>query len=331
MEWVTISAKSTEEAVDQALDNLGVDEAEAEIEVLEEPRQGLFGRTRGSARIRARVKPKASRPKIERGRGRRRNEGKKGGSRSNQESRNSGRSEKVSADNSSSEDSKQSKSDTGNRPQKESASGGSNGGRNNTGRSGGQGRNSKGQARRTVEDSSVEDVSNHLEEFLTGLTDAFGFDPKVEILGDEEEGLVAAVHGKHGVMVGPKARTLDAIQELARVSAQRTVPSSIRIKVDVGGYREMRSEALIRFASEAADAAKGDGKERALEPMSSADRKVVHDAINGIDGVETRSAGNEPRRRVVVVPLVTESVEDDDADAADAAVETDVDSTETVD
>ena len=72
MEWVNITAKSLPEAIDLALDNLGVDESEAEIEILEEPRQGLFGRQRGNARIRARVKPKGTRPKVERGRVRKR-------------------------------------------------------------------------------------------------------------------------------------------------------------------------------------------------------------------------------------------------------------------
>ena len=71
MEWVTTTAKTLPEAIDLALDNLGVDESEAEIVVLEEPSKGLFGRVRGTARVEARVKPKAIRPKTERGRNRR--------------------------------------------------------------------------------------------------------------------------------------------------------------------------------------------------------------------------------------------------------------------
>jgi spoIIIJ-associated protein len=104
-------------------------------------------------------------------------------------------------------------------------------------------------------------------------------------------------------MVGPKGRTLEAIQELARVAAQRTAPSSVRIKVDVGGYRQRRQAALTAFALEAAEDALGDGRERSLEPMSSADRKIIHDALSDVDGIETRSAGAEPRRRVIVVPV----------------------------
>lgn len=168
----------------------------------------------------------------------------------------------------------------------------------------------------------MEEVTNHLETFLSGLTEAFGFDGAVSILDDDDDGVIAMVDGKYGLMVGPKARTLDAIQELARVSAQRTAPSSIRIKVDVGGYRQMRKEALQKFAIEAAESAKVDGKERSLEPMTSADRKIVHDALSELDDIETRSAGSEPRRRVVVVPLSSDTSSDvDDDDADDEEVE----------
>src|SRR5947209_17609196 len=66
MEWVVTNAKSVEEAKEAALDELGVDEVDAEFEVLEEPRQGLFGRQRGEARVRARVRPTSPRPKVER-------------------------------------------------------------------------------------------------------------------------------------------------------------------------------------------------------------------------------------------------------------------------
>ncbi len=66
MEWVVTTGKTLEEAKDAALDELGVDEVDAEFEVLAEPRQGLFGRQRGEARIRARVRPTAPRPKTDR-------------------------------------------------------------------------------------------------------------------------------------------------------------------------------------------------------------------------------------------------------------------------
>ena len=66
MEWVETTAKSIEDAKDFVLDQLGVDEDEAEIEILEEPTTGLFGRQRGQARVRARIMPKSPRGKEER-------------------------------------------------------------------------------------------------------------------------------------------------------------------------------------------------------------------------------------------------------------------------
>ena len=66
MEWVETTGKTVEDAKDAALDQLGVDEQDAEFEVVEEPKAGLFGRTRGEARVRARVRPTQPRPKLER-------------------------------------------------------------------------------------------------------------------------------------------------------------------------------------------------------------------------------------------------------------------------
>ena len=104
------------------------------------------------------------------------------------------------------------------------------------------------------------------------------------------------------------------------MTAQRTAPSSIRIKVDVGGYREARRVALAGFAHKAAEKARADGVDVHLEAMSSADRKVVHDTLNDEAGVSTRSAGTDPRRYVVVVPDVHTDAEDgaDDTEVADA-------------
>jgi spoIIIJ-associated protein len=331
VEWVNITAKSLPEAIDLALDNLGVDEAEAEIEVLEEPRQGLFGRLRGNARVRARVKPKGTRPKVERGRARKRRpeggptggsteavgvastssgsraSGSGGGARSGSRtrSRNDGpgaRDDEGASSSARSDDRARSED----RPRTIEGRGGSSrsGGRSR-GEEGGSanGRSSNGQRRdrEPVEEARVEEVTAHLETFLAGLTEAFGFDGSVRVSADEDEGLLGMVEGRHGLMVGPRARTLDAIQELARVSVQRSAPSSVRIKVDVGGYREMRKAALRKFALDAAAAVRVDGKERSLEPMSSADRKVIHDTLSEEQGIETRSAGNEPSRRVVVM------------------------------
>jgi spoIIIJ-associated protein len=74
------------------------------------------------------------------------------------------------------------------------------------------------------------------------------------------------------------------------------------VNVDVAGYRERRKGALARFTQDLAEDVLRTGVPKALEPMGSSDRKVVHDTVNEIDGVATVSEGEEPRRRVVIVP-----------------------------
>ncbi len=297
MEWVETTAKSIEEAKDLALDKLGVDEADAEFEVLEEPRQGLFGRTRGEARVRARVEPKAPRAKDDR-RDRKRRKPKTDDKKAAKPVPVAASSEAPDGT-SAEEQPEKSPNSRGKRSDASSGEGRSSGHRSDKKRGGSRDTNRGDKPER--KESSMEEVRTCVDEFLTGLVAAFDIDTPVAI-DDSDEQIVATIEGKHGLLLGPKARTLDAIQELTRVTAQRTAPSSIRIKVDVGGYREARRVALAGFAHKAAEKALAEGVDVVLEPMSSADRKVVHDTLNDAEGVSTRSAGTDPRRYVVVVP-----------------------------
>lgn len=304
MEWVETTAKTVEEAKDLALDKLGVDEADAEFEVIEEPRQGLFGRTRGEARVRARVEPKAPRAKEDRPRRRRRSkaDNNRGGGGLQPKSSAADDPGVPNGDQPTGSDEEAVQDDhstatAASAKERSAAKGrrGTNGGRGK--------RSEKSQRSEQPErkESSMEEVRTCVDEFLTGLVAAFDIDTAVTI-DDSDEQIMATIEGKHGLLLGPKARTLDAIQELTRVTAQRKAPSSIRIKVDVGGYREARRTALAGFAKQAAEKARTEGVDVVLESMSSADRKVVHDTLNDEPGVTTRSAGTDPRRHVIVVP-----------------------------
>lgn len=104
-------------------------------------------------------------------------------------------------------------------------------------------------------------------------------------------------------MIGPRAQTLQAIQELLRtVIHYATNSSSGRILLDVAGYREKRKVALVAFTTKVAAEVTASGERRALEPMSAADRKVIHDAIGDIEGVVSSSEGEDPNRYVVLLP-----------------------------
>jgi spoIIIJ-associated protein len=139
--------------------------------------------------------------------------------------------------------------------------------------------------------------------FAEGLVRAMGFDAQVEADVDDDDVLVRIDGEGLGVLVGPKGATLHAVEELVRAVVQHTSGGhSARVHVDVAGYRERRRAALAAFAEQVAAEVRDTGTERALEPMSPPDRKVVHDALAVVEGVTTGSEGEEPRRRVVIRP-----------------------------
>ncbi len=141
-------------------------------------------------------------------------------------------------------------------------------------------------------------------DFLTKLTAEFGLEATVTVARPDEDTVEVQLAGSDlGILIGPKGSTLLAIQNLTRtVVFNETGGSNGHINVDVGGYRQKRTEALMRFAGQVAQQVKSSGQRTVLEPMSAVDRKVVHDTIAGIEGVSTISEGEEPRRRVVVLP-----------------------------
>jgi spoIIIJ-associated protein len=154
------------------------------------------------------------------------------------------------------------------------------------------------------ESLTLEQQGEAATEFLSGLVREFGLNADVGFSEvDEETVQVAATGDDLGLLVGPRGATLSAVQDLTRTFVQRQSETRTdRILVDVGGYREKRTAALRRFTAGIVDEVKAIGEERALEPMSPADRKVVHDTVNEIEGVATRSAGTEPARYVVIEP-----------------------------
>lgn len=145
-----------------------------------------------------------------------------------------------------------------------------------------------------------------VEEFLRGLLDAFGrSDATVEVSTVDDETVEASVEGSElGLLVGQKGATLQSVQELVRSMVQRRFvgQAHARVRVDVAGYRERRRAALERFTIEVATSVRETGVAKALDPMGPADRKVVHDAVNLIEGVETVSEGQDANRHVVIRP-----------------------------
>lgn len=289
MDWVETTGKSIDEATDRALAHLGVHRDDAEVEILEEPKAGLFGRIRGEARVRARVRPAGPRPKRSRRSGGR--EDRPRGS-ENRDTNNKGpRSKPTEGDRP--------------RPQREKTEPR----REKQGSSGSVPKSD----RVSLKESSMAEGITLAEQgaigkgFLEGLLTSMNIHADVNVREIDEETVELSVNAtpptELGVLVGPRGATLQALQEVTRTVVQSKSPGRTdRILVDVAQYRERRVAALGRFATQVAQEVVETGEERALEPMSAADRKAVHDALSEVPTVATRSEGEEPRRFVVVSP-----------------------------
>ena len=266
MEWVETTGKSMEEAKSIALDQLGVADEEAEFEILEEPKAGLFGRTRGEARVRARVKPRTPRAKNDRRERRpRREDGASTGERTSRPKQ-PRKQEKNMSDNKENAD----------RPRRERPEG---------------------------PPADPAQVAAEAEKFLVGLAASIGAagETVVNIQGDDIE--VQLNGAELGLLVGPRGSTLQAVQDITRVVSQRRMGDhDTRLRIDIGGYRAKRKEALSRFVTQVADEVVATGSARALEAMPSPDRKIVHDALTGRTDIVTHSEGEDPNRRVVISP-----------------------------
>ena len=278
MDWVETTGKTVEEATKRALQHLGVGSSDADVEILEEPKAGLFGRVKGEARGRARVRPNTPRPKRSGRKGG--GEGRQRSERSERGPKSGERSEKPRAPKNEQRAPKEAQPRTSNKPSKEDT---------------------------MAEGITLAEQADIAKTFLTGLLQAMELTAEVSIREIDAETVELAINAEPaselGILVGPRGTTLQALQEVTRTVVQAKSPGRTdRILVDVAQYRERRIAALGRFGQQVAQEVIETGEERALEPMSPADRKAIHDGLTGVEGIVTRSEGEEPRRFVVIAP-----------------------------
>ncbi len=281
MEWVETTGRTVEEAIDSALDMLRVDKSEIEFEVVEDAKVGLFGKTKREARIRARVKPSVPRSKdAGRNRNRRRKEQRPTAPRSS-----AGSDSSLNESNDIVE---------------------SNNERQDGARRGGT-RMSKDQtsyeAVEEEDSASVVEQAGAAQEFLAGLMREFQVPGQIAVESIEDDTISVQITGDAnlGLLIGPKGLVMTAVQDLTRAAVQnRFKRANARLHLDIDHFRDRRRSALERFARRVAEEVLATGQQKAMDPMSSADRKVVHDALSEFEGIATRSEGREPKRRVVI-------------------------------
>jgi spoIIIJ-associated protein len=302
MEWVETTGRTVDEAKKAALEQLGVGEADADVQVVSDAKIGLFGRLKEEARVRARVQPRYPRSKGER-RDRRR--------RSSPDSDHGSQSGGANRPNNAATDDDAQDSKSGVAPaagSNDSQASGSSAGtrrrRRPSSAAPGATPEREGANFSEVGTASIEEQVRLAEEFLKGLLDQLGSSATVSSHELTDGVVELVIDGDNlGTLIGPRGATLLALQELTRTVLQHQVGSSeCRVVVDVNGYRKRRQDALARFAQQVAAEVRESNTRRALEPMPPADRKVVHDAVNAVAGVSTTSEGEEPHRRVVLIP-----------------------------
>lgn len=216
MEKIEKTAATVEEALDAALEELGVSEQEADVDIVQEPKGGLLGLGSKEAVVRVSLKKAA---------------------------------EEISED-------------------------------------------------------ELDEQADIAADFLQELLDKMDLDADVEphfvdgIMYVEIWG--AEGDDEMGILIGRHGSVLDGMQELVKVIVGHRTGTRCRLVVDVEDYQKRRRSRLVSKAKDAAKRAQRSGKPEKLEPMNAFERKIVHDVISSIRGVESESEGEEPDRRVVV-------------------------------
>lgn len=152
----------------------------------------------------------------------------------------------------------------------------------------------------TVELTLIPDALEEAEAFLSKVLTKMNLDITIEKEQHEEHAILNMVGGELGIVIGRRGQTLDALQYLVNIVANRRAEAHYRIILDAENFRQRRKETLENLALRLAKKVIRSGKETVLEPMSPADRKVIHMKLQNDDRVVTYSRGTEPNRRIVI-------------------------------
>lgn len=291
MAYVEVKAKTVEMAIEAAMRELGVgDRDNLDIEIMQEPERGFLGFGGQDAIVK--VKEKSGRARSRGRKGGRKDNGSGRSDRSNQSQSGDQGPNKPAGNSKPRDKANQAKQQPKQRQQK----------------------SNKGQQMKKDDDRdnlSAGDQAEIVESFLSGLVTAFGLEGGVETTVDDDI-VIAEVKGEQTeALVGNRGAVMDAIHELSKTVLQRTARDSARLRLDVAGYAERRRQALTIYAGDLIEQIVRDGGELMLEPMSAADRKVIHDAVGQHDGVKSYSEGESPKRYVVIAATDSDGGEEE--------------------
>jgi spoIIIJ-associated protein len=156
------------------------------------------------------------------------------------------------------------------------------------------------QPRATVADLELE--GEIAADYIEGLLDVADLDGDIDMDVEGDRAVVSVVGATLSELVGRRGEVLEALQELTRLAVHQQTGSRTRMMLDVGGYRQRRRAELAEAGQDAAEEVRRTGQPKKLWPMNPFERKIVHDAVAAA-GLRSESEGEEPDRRVVVLPV----------------------------
>ena len=141
------------------------------------------------------------------------------------------------------------------------------------------------------------------EEYLRAVLAGLGVTDFTVSVTEQDNGCVISLDGENlGFIIGRRGETLDALQYLTGLVANRADNAYYRVTLDIGNYREKREQALIALARRLGGQTARTGRRNSLEPMNPYERRIIHTTVQGMEGVISWSVGSEPNRHVIIGP-----------------------------
>lgn len=141
-----------------------------------------------------------------------------------------------------------------------------------------------------------EDLKKFLEEFTSKLPEGTTFD-----IEEKDKIIIINIKGdKIGNIIGYRGEALYALENILKAIANKKSENRVIVRLDIESYKEKRIKALEDFANKKAKVVENTGKTITLEPMQAFERKIIHSVLQENENVETRSIGQEPKRRIVI-------------------------------
>jgi len=147
-----------------------------------------------------------------------------------------------------------------------------------------------------------DDPSKRASGLLKSIFHSIDMDIKINISENERAVFIDLEGNDLGILIGRRGETLDALQYLLNLAANKNQEIRKKIIVDIEGYRGRREKTLQRLALKLADKAKQRGRNVVLEPMSAQERRIIHTTLQGREDIYTFSEGDEPYRKIIISP-----------------------------